>query len=160
MRPTAVELVPYDAARHGGLLREWLHRPPVVRWWGDPEAVLADPADGEALILADARPVGYLRWQRLTRAEVDEAGLHEIPDGAVDVDVFIGEPDAIGRGIGPVALRLLVDRLRQDATVPLVVLSTAVENHAAMRAYEKAGFRRHRCYDDPECGPSWLMIAE
>ena len=161
----AVRLEAFDAVRHEPLLATWLRRPHVSRWWGDPETVLRDVRNrpeqgGHALIVADGSPVGYLRWQRASRADLDEAGLTEIPDGAVDIDILIGEPAQVGRGIGPAALRLLLGRLAAEADVPLAGMVTSVENHAAIRAYEKAGFHRLRQFDDPAYGRCWVLVAD
>jgi aminoglycoside 6'-N-acetyltransferase len=158
-----VRLDPFDPDRDRELVAGWLRAPHVARWWGDPDKALREivqrPAGGgDALIVADDVPVGYVRWQTPTRAELDEAGLHEIPGDAVDIDIAIGDEGYVGRGVGPRALRRLVDRLLGQGRAPMVILATEVENTAAVRAYEKAGFRRRRRFDDPECGPCWLLV--
>jgi len=160
----AISLVPFDRSR-APLLAEWLTRPHVARWFPDPVAWLEwalDPPPGgaNALIACDGRPVGYLSWRKVARETLDSLGLHEIPAGSVDIDILIGEADCVGRGLGPKALALLVDRLRADPTVPLVGLTPSVENLAAQRAYEKAGFRKLREYEAPGFGRGALMIME
>jgi RimJ/RimL family protein N-acetyltransferase len=42
--------------------------------------------------------------------------------------------------------------------VDLLVCCTSVENHAAVRAYEKAGFVRSVQYEHAEWGPCWVLI--
>lgn len=76
----------------------------------------------------------------------------------MDIDILIGEPAWRGRGVAPRALRLLLARLLQDPEVTLAGMSTASANHAAICAYEKAGFRRHKSYRHPEFGDCCLMI--
>lgn len=165
MEPTSIALGTVDSNARRALLGEWLRRPHVARWWGEAETALArDPGEvdgsGEAFILHGGRPVGYVRWQRVLRCDLDAAGLHEVPDDAVDIDILIGEAELTGRGIGPSALKLLLERLWRDPSIPLVGMSASAANERALRAYEKAGFRRRRRYDDPRWGPAWLMIAE
>jgi ribosomal protein S18 acetylase RimI-like enzyme len=162
-----VRLVPFDPAHDAGLVSTWLHAPHVSRWWGDPEKALAEildrPSDGgDALIVAGGARVGYIRWQTPRRPELDAAGLHEVPDGAVDIDIAIGEREFVGLGIGPRALRQLVEGLIQDrgVPIPMIMLATSHENEAAVRAYEKAGFVRRCRFDDPECGDCWLLVLE
>jgi aminoglycoside 6'-N-acetyltransferase len=159
-----VELVPFEEQRDAGLLRRWLHAPHVSRWWGDPQrelaAVLEPPTGGaHALILADGLPVGYLRWQPAPRTELEEAGLSDIPEGAIDIDLLIGEPERIGRGVGSAALRLALAHIRDQRGAPLVMICASVENAPALCACEKAGFRRVRTFDDGEYGQMWLLTA-
>lgn len=160
-----VKLEPFHPDRHREQLWKWLSSPHVVRWWGEPEAQLAisllRPNTGDhALITADNFPVGYLRWQRVELPVLQEIGLHDIPEGAVDLDILIGEPQFLGLSIGPRALQLLLDRLRWDPSIPLVGMTTSVENHSAIRADRKAGFRPLREYQDPEYGPCWVMVVD
>jgi len=161
----SIELGPVESSARGALLSEWLRRPHVARWWGEAEAALAwSPGEadgsGESFILHDQRPVGYVRWQRVLRCDLDAAGLHEVPDGAIDIDILIGEPELTGCGVGSRALSQLLERLWRDPSVPLAGMSASAANESALRAYEKAGFRRRRAYTDPRWGPMWLMIAE
>lgn len=160
-----VRLKPFNREENAGLLAEWLKRPHVARWWGDPDtqikAVLELPAGGgDALIVSDGVSVGYIRWQRPARAELEAAGLHEIPDGAVDIDIAIGEEDYTGLGIGSGALRQLVKELATDSSIPLIMLCTSVENANAIRAYEKAGFCCKRTFFEEGLGHMWLMTID
>ena len=41
-----------------------------------------------------------------------------------------------------------------------VCVFPSVTNERAVRAYEKAGFRWKRIWNDPHMGPSWFMVAE
>jgi aminoglycoside 6'-N-acetyltransferase len=156
-----VALAPFEPRAQLPLLARWLARPHVREWWGDPEAALRETRIeglGQALICVDGRPVGYLRWQRASRAELDARGFSDVPTGAIDLDVLLGEPEGLDRGVGSRALALLVERLRADPSVPAVGMSSSARNGRAIRAYEKAGFARLRAYDDPELGPAWLLL--
>ncbi|MBP7146265.1 MAG: GNAT family N-acetyltransferase [Acidobacteria bacterium] len=129
------------------MIEAWLHRPHVARWLGDPEQALAavrrHPPSTQALILINDRPVGFVCWQTLTPGELEAAGLTDLPGDLVDVDIVIGEADALGHGIGPAALNQLFGRLRAEAVL-VVGVADAVENRRALRAYEKVGFRTFR----------------
>ena len=141
--PQNVELAPvgaHDLERIG----EWLRRPHVSRWWGHPDESIAvvsqHPVSEQALILLGGQPVGYLLWQRLSREELAAAGLSGLPPDHVDVDILIGEPALVGRGVGSTALQLVADRLRSEG-VRSVGLGTDSANEPARRAFEKAGFK-------------------
>jgi aminoglycoside 6'-N-acetyltransferase len=142
-----VALGAFDPDRHLSLLDTWLCRPHVARWWGEPEralaAVLQRPRGGEALIMLDARAVGFVCWQTLSKEERSSADLEAMPDGLVDVDILIGEPDVVGRGVGPAALRLVLSTLKASG-VPVVALAAAMTNQRALSAYVKVGFRAYR----------------
>jgi len=113
----------------------------------DPGAALDDLLErdpGTAAIVAwEGRPVGVLCWQTPTRAELEDAGLADLPSDLVDVDVLIGETDARGHGVAPEALRQLCARLRERA-VRLVGMGAAEANAPALVAYARAGFVPYR----------------
>jgi len=158
---SSVALISFDLARDLPRLRVWLDRPHVARWWGDRDEALAAirrhaPAD-HALIAVDTRPVGYLCWQPPLPEELAAAGLGDLPPELIDVDILIGEPDFVGRGIGPRALTLLLDQLRAAGRTS-VGLAAAVANPRARRAYEKAGFRLFRTFR--EAGQDYCYLIQ
>jgi aminoglycoside 6'-N-acetyltransferase len=83
-----------------------------------------------------------------------------LPDHLVDIDIMIGEPEALGRGVGPRALGLLLDRFRADPRVEWAGLGTSLANERAIRAFEKAGFQRFREIADPEIGPGLYLVKD
>jgi aminoglycoside 6'-N-acetyltransferase len=111
------------------------------------------------LITADGRPVGYLCWQRPPRDELEEAGLADLPEDLVDIDILIGEPEYLGRGIGPRALSFLLTKLRSEG-VGFVGLATSTSNRAAIKAYEKVGFRFFRDFEELGFGPFQYMLKK
>ncbi len=158
-----VRLDPFDSERDADLVLTWIHAPHVSRWWGDPAKTLSEVMErpnsgGDAIIVADDTPVGYVRWQKPSREELDAAGLHEISeDTTMDIDIAIGEPEYIGLGVGSRAIELLVKDLVADDNLRMIMLATSVDNLVAIGAYEKAGFERRRRFDDPEFGECWLL---
>ena len=143
-------------------MARWLRSPHVVQWWGIQEEFLSTLArrspDSHAVIVAGDVPVGYLCWQPLTREERDAAELRDLPENVVDIDILIGEPERIGQGIGPQALRLLLERLAGEG-VELAGVGTSVANRSAIRAFEKAGFGLVRSFDGSD-GQYWYMVVE
>jgi len=139
-----VTLTEYSASEHRGRLRRWLGRPHVSQWWGDPEAALGfidgHASDLHAIICVDGRAVGYICWQPIPTEEKVATGLTGLPEQHIDIDLLIGEPGLLGRGIGSGALSLLVDRLMGQG-VPSIGLAADEDNIRALRAYERAGFR-------------------
>jgi aminoglycoside 6'-N-acetyltransferase len=146
----------------------------VKRWWNDgvktpyPDAVLDDYREAiqgrdptyHFLAHIDARPAGMFQHYRIA----DDPGYAEVlalGEDAVGVDLFIGEAELIGRGHGS---RMVVQFLREVAFpfhgVDVCVIGPSVKNVAAIRAYEKAGFRALREVQIPdEPDPEFLMRA-
>lgn len=145
-------------------IERWLGADHVRRYWGDPQVNLAllreapVPGHGRAVIEADGRKVGLVLWQHPTRAELDQAGLFDLSERAIDIDIMIGEVDALGRGIGAAAIDRVAQAALADPDVPFVMAAAHVHNSASQRAFVKAGFRRDREFDDDPYGPHVLML--
>lgn len=147
---------------HLPLVERWLRADHVRRYWGEPEEnarLLREPPTGtwRALIEADGRNVGLVLWQHPTRQELDQAGLHDIPERVIDIDIMIGEASETGRGVGSAAIRLVAEAALADPAVPFVIAATMVDNKASQRAFAKAGFRNDREFDDVPSGRCVLM---
>lgn len=159
-----IRLETFDPDLHSHRLRDWLGRPHVARWWGDPQLALESSLrcspEACAVIVADGAPVGYLSWQTPPQDELEAAGLVDLPQGLVDIDILIGEPELIDRGVGPRSLCLLLARFRVDPLVSFAGVGTSVKNRRAIRAFEKAGFRLFREFLDPGFGSCWYMVVE
>lgn len=157
-----VALVRIDRKRHRGLVAAWLTSDHVARWWGDPEEGLAQfdsTADTEqALIALDGVPMGYMRWAKVDPDALASVGLKNIPAGSVDVDIFVGPCNELGRGIGPAALTCLFDLLRSTTNAPLAGLCTSIDNLRAHAAFEKAGCQKFAQFQDPVYGPCYVYV--
>jgi RimJ/RimL family protein N-acetyltransferase len=146
------------------LIEHWLHADHVRSTWGDSDANLRllnePPANGNrrAIIEADGRNVGIVLWQHPTREELDVAGLADIPTSVIDIDIMIGEFDALGRGPGSGAISLVAEVALSDPTVPFVMACARLDNRASQRAFAKAGFRKDREFDDVPNGLHVLMV--
>ena len=142
------------------LLRDWLARPHVREWWGDPDVQfglvsgdLTHPAMDQYIVAAADRPFAYLQCYRMTEWNT---GFGPQPDGARGIDQMIGEADMVGRGHGSAFIRAFADALLTRGT-PRVVTDPDPNNARAVRAYEKAGFVREGLVDTPD-GIALLMV--
>jgi aminoglycoside 6'-N-acetyltransferase len=139
------------------LLGAWLAQPHVARWWNhdpSPPSVEADfgpsvdSTDPAEAFIASARgrPVGLI--QRYTFADnpgyiAELAPLIAVPGAALSIDYFIGEPDALRRGVGSAMIRAAVASIwRNYPSAPMVVVPVVAANTASWRVLERAGFRR------------------
>ena len=91
-------------------------------------------------------------------------GANELPQdleaGTWDLDLFIASEEHRGQGVGQAALALLKDEVFASTLRGSRVRLPLGQNERAVRAYEKAGFRWKRIWNDPHVGPSWFMVAE
>jgi RimJ/RimL family protein N-acetyltransferase len=77
--------------------------------------------------------------------------LVEVEEGVGGVDLFLADPALIGRGLGTKVLQQFVsDVVFANADVHACIADPDAENHASLRAFEKAGFRVVREFVDPE----------
>lgn len=147
------------------LIREWLRRSDIQEWWGPASATEAEVNialnSAQAIcriIEADQQAVGY--------AHAVDATLwgdnlpDELEPGTWDLDLFVASEAHRGRGVGQVALAALAEEVFATTLAIAVCVFPSVRNERAVRAYEKAGFRWKRIWDDPLVGPSWFMVAE
>jgi aminoglycoside 6'-N-acetyltransferase len=147
------------------LIRGWLSRPDIQEWWGPVSATEAEVnmALGSQhslcrIIEADGRPVGYAHAVDATLWGDDLP--QDLESGTWDLDLFIASEAHRGKGVGQAALAVLKEEVFASTLAVAVCVFPSVKNERAVRAYEKAGFRWKRIWDDPYAGPSWFMVAE
>lgn len=139
-------LVPEDVDE----LRRIHATPEVARWWDLPEdgfPLSDDPDSTRRAIVIDGRVAGLVQfWE-----ELEPRYRH------ASIDIFV-DPDFQGRGIGTEAVRRLTRELIERRGHHRITIDPATANFAAIRAYEKAGFRRvgvMRCYERDPGGEGW-----
>jgi aminoglycoside 6'-N-acetyltransferase len=142
-------------------VRQWLAKPHVVEWWGDPAEQfklvsedLTHPAMDQYIVEYDRRPFAYL--QCYDPDAWANHGFGKLPTGTRGIDQFIGEEDMIAHGHGSAFIRAFADRLL-EAGVPQVLTDPSPDNRRAIKAYEKAGFCKQRPVDTPD-GAALLMV--
>lgn len=128
------------------MLAAWLREPHLREWWGDPEQALAeireamDDVATEPLIAElDGRPIAYV--QSYNPHLEDDHPYQDQPFGTLGVDLSIGDPALVGIGHGSALLAALVETLFAEGA-PRIVIDPHPDNLRAIRAYEKAGFRK------------------
>ena len=145
------------------LLHRWLNEPHVVQWWGEPAAQfdlvsgdLADPAVEQFIVMKNETPFAYLQCYDPEAWAVTWIGAQ--PRNSRCIDQFIGEVDMVGRGHGSSFIRAFVDDLLLKG-IPRILTDPAPDNERAIRAYEKAGFRREHMVETPG-GAALLMVRD
>ena len=111
-------------------------------------------------------PVGYLQYFPVASFGA-EYGL-DAGDDTADVwacDMFVGDADRWGQGIGGAALRAVLDHLVIDRGARRVLIDPRVVNERAVHLYERVGFRRVKVLAGHEvhegrAWDNWLMSYE
>jgi aminoglycoside 6'-N-acetyltransferase len=161
------------------LVTEWLSDPRVAEWYGGRDRVRAiESVRGRyrarfggsttaVFILHDGEPVGFLQFTALDHADetdtAKELGLDE-PAGAFAIDLYIGDPEVWGQGIGSRAIAAFTGWLFDEQDATRVYGDPRVANPRSIRAFEKAGFTQLRVLPgherhegkDEDC---WLLEA-
>ncbi|WP_249009274.1 GNAT family N-acetyltransferase [Conexibacter sp. DBS9H8] len=136
----------------------WLSRPHVARWWladttaeaelNQLAARVAAPAASatETLLILEcgdpeleAPPIGWCQWYPYDAypAEAAALGAHA---GDCGIDYAIGEPAAIGRGLGRELIAALVEVVRHHHPGCGLIVDPAAANVASRRVLEHNGF--------------------
>lgn len=105
----------------------------VVRWWGHPEQGFPwtdEPGSTRLTIEVEGAVAGLIQFNE----ELEPTYRH------ASIDLFV-DPAHHGRGVGTLAVALLVRYLIDARGHHRITIDPATANSAAIRAYEKAGFR-------------------
>jgi RimJ/RimL family protein N-acetyltransferase len=158
------------------LMHRWLSAEHVAEWY-PVEDVRKPPAElvrkhylpmisGEEptrpfVFLEGGRPVGYIQTYMI-RDHPAYARQVQVGDGAAGVDMFIGEEDAVHRGLGPEVLRAFVaEVVFGEMRAASCIIGPQPENRSAIRAYEKAGFYHLKTVmvtGPSDAGEEYLMV--
>jgi aminoglycoside 6'-N-acetyltransferase len=135
------------------LVRRWLQQPHVIRWWlqdvtaDQQEQEYADRLAGRgdtstAVLIVVERghgPVGWCEWYRWEDYPDEARELDTLP-GEVGLDYALGDPAAIGRGLGTELIAELVDTVRHHHPGCGFVVEPDAANAASRRVLEHNGF--------------------
>lgn len=106
--------------------------PEVARWWDVPDEDFPwdEPESTRLTIVVDGVIAGLIQYSEEREPRYRHAGI----------DLFL-DPVLHGRGLGTEAVRQVVRHLIDDRGHHRITIDPATANAAAIRAYEKAGFR-------------------
>ncbi len=149
-------------SRDLGDLARWLSDPRVLQFYHGRDRPMnvdqvrrkylhsrQDPASGRffgyqaCLVELERRPVGFAQFYRLPLGESTQ-WRYPPKDRSFAFDLFIGETELWGQGLGSRLVELLRDYLLRERKGRRIVLDPRVDNERAVHLYEKAGFRRRR----------------
>ncbi len=144
------------------LITKWLNLPHVHKWYDKDEIntleevskrydfeQLKEPTYG-FIVHYTGKPVGYIQkyypkdWKEFR----DATGY---ADGIAGIDLFVGEPDFIGKGFGTLMIQAFLHQIVfQELDITMCIIDPEPENKRAIRTYEKVGFTYVRTAKIPE----------
>ncbi|RPJ46129.1 MAG: N-acetyltransferase [Chloroflexi bacterium] len=161
-----------DTPEDYALLARWLTDPRVLEYYEGRDnpfplekvkekyapRVLAAESVIPCIMEYECKPAGYLQFYPADSAEYQFDGHGNV----YALDLFIGEPDLWGRGLGTQFVRLLLCYLFEQKDADWVILDPHGNNARAIRAYEKCGFRKLKVLPQHELHEGkwvdcWLM---
>jgi AacA4 family aminoglycoside N(6')-acetyltransferase len=152
------------------MLHDWLNRPHIVEWWGGEEkrptldevleyylpSVLAEESVTPYIAMLGEEPIGYAQ-SYVALGSGDGWWEDETDPGVRGIDQSLANPTQLNQGLGTRLVLALVERLFLDPTVTKIQTDPAVNNHRAIRCYEKAGFVQQKVITTPD-GPAVYMV--
>ena len=169
---------------HLPALTRWLNTPHVYEWWGvssGPGSLGGSGSDAATeqqvyekyapgldpdsagtrryIIAVDARAIGLIQWYPLAGEAEYAAAIGESAPGGAGIDLFIGEPESVDRGVGSAALDAFVRSVVfADPVITRAIGAPHPNNSRSCRAFEKAGFAFVRDSDVPGTGPERVHV--
>lgn len=149
------------------LLYLWFKKPHVDQWWPVPteqedffKSFLERIRAGikkPYLVLCNDKPIGYI--QSYTVDKTTHSWFPELPqnENMIGIDQFIGEEDYLYKGFGPRFIKAFIDNILMKEDYKTIVVDPDPTNTAAIRCYEKVGFKRLGQFQAP-WGPALIMI--
>lgn len=146
----AITLVPLTT-EHLSTLVEWINAPHVARFWDgltNLEGVkekygprMAPDRKTHVFIASlNGLPIGMIQCYK--QADFPEWDRTVTVENSIGIDYLIGNPDFVGKGIGPAIISEMVIKAFQLYPACNAVVSVPQqENIASCRALEKAGFK-------------------
>jgi aminoglycoside 6'-N-acetyltransferase len=138
------------AASDAAELRRIHATPEVARWWDAPhdDFPLTDDPDATRLTIEfEGAVAGLIQFSEVLEPKYRHASI----------DLFL-DPQLHGRGIGTEAVQRVVRQLIDERCHHRITIDPAATNSAAIRVYEKVGFRAvgvMREYERDSDGESW-----
>jgi len=138
-------------------LRSWEGQPHLLEsgidgdWQWEKELPRRPEWREQLIAELDGRAIGFI--QIIDPAREESRYWGEVDASLRALDIWIGEPDCLGRGYGNEMMRQALARCFADAAVTAVLIDPLLSNTRAQRFYRRFGFVEigPRRFDDDEC---------
>jgi len=142
------------------LLYAWFQKPHIADLWKEPHDwglfhnkfshQLTRTDCFSFLVLDGDTPFGYIQYHQVN----DEDRLLfpdiTIPSSSIGIDLFIGEPDYLNKGLGTKFIKeFLTFVQKKEPLCHMILIDPACDNYRAIACYKKVGFRERGAYQVP-----------
>jgi aminoglycoside 6'-N-acetyltransferase len=142
------------------MLGQWLETPHAREWWGDvdEELALIYDAKGEHepfIACVNGEPIAYIQSWWPSR-HPDLPWQHGMMSTTRGIDITIGSPENLGKGLGSLIVKHFAARLFAEGATRIII-DPDIANERAIAAYMKAGFTP---YDTFKTGDGTDLLME
>jgi len=158
-----VTFIPFEES-HLPLLINWLKQEHVKKYWKESEnedevrdkylRKLRKRYINPQVILFEHRAIGYI--QSYEACKIGGGWWKKIGPDVFGIDQLIGDPELIGKGIGPKVIAKFIDKLKSQESVKEFIVDPDPLNKRAIRSFEKVGFVKSEVIVTPS-GKALLM---
>jgi aminoglycoside 6'-N-acetyltransferase len=96
------------------------------------------------IVLVDEKPIGYVQYCPISENPWPEQEIEEkVVNCAAGLDLFIGDPESIGKGLGSKIVQAFLDT-EIWPKFSFCFVDPDLRNEASKRCFEKCGFEFHK----------------
>lgn len=137
------------------LLFTWFCQPYIAQLWPEPKAYAEFETkwtehiqrDHKFVAYIGDKPVAYLQYYHVTNEDRTKFHSVHIPEPSVGCDLFIGDPEYLGKGYGTELIKQFIQYVRQaEPTCKAMIIDPASDNYRAIACYKKVGFEKIGTY--------------
>lgn len=129
------------------LVKEWLYKDHIQKWYGDPCEWLDEIYDPSGrfvwithcIIEYNFEPIGFCQYYDCSRTGSGYSWDNE-PMGTFGIDYFIGEESYLGKGLGSYIVKLVGQEVIKAESAIRLIADPVPENIRSIRALEKNGY--------------------
>ncbi|MGE0009678.1 MAG: GNAT family N-acetyltransferase [Candidatus Babeliales bacterium] len=147
-------------------LFRWVHTPHVKKWWHldalpweqFQEKYTKNLHNSNVhgyIFSVDEEPLGFIQYYDAHK--IPDAFGNKDPEGTYGMDLYIANPEYLGKGYGTKTLQAFLTLIKQRHTVKKFIIDPHPDNIAAIKAYEKVGFNKIHEEDQPNYGKVVIM---
>jgi aminoglycoside 6'-N-acetyltransferase len=154
------------------LMLQWFNTPHVqefysLRSWTEDEVlakltpyISGDKPVSGFMVLLEENPIGYLQSYKVSDYPWPNQNLpEEIVKTAMGMDLFIGNKDFLGKGLGKRIIQAFIDT-HVCPQYQYCIVDPDIKNVSAIRCYERLKFKEHQIIDTEDAlqRPTQLML--
>jgi RimJ/RimL family protein N-acetyltransferase len=142
------------------LLFHWFSQDYIAQLWVEPkewkefqnvwQAKLAVQDTFRYIAYVQDKPVGYIQYFKVNDTDRAHFPGIDLPDHSIGLDLFIGEPEYLGKGYGTQLMRDFIELVKiKEPQCTTIIIDPALDNLRAIKCYEKIGFKKIGIFNTP-----------